>query len=318
MVDLAAIRAARQRIGDALETTPTVPDHALGDRLGRSVRIKAELLQRTGAFKPRGALNWIRSASREELAPGLVTVSAGNHAAALAWAARAAGVKLTVVMPEAASPFKVDATRHYGAEVILHGDINDALALLDRKVREDGLTLVHPYDDPRIIAGQGTVGLEILEQAPDTGTILCPVGGGGLISGIAIAVKQLQPDIRIIGVEAEGAPTLAHAWHEGGPTRLERIQTMAASLGAAIAGEHTYRLSRQYVDELIRVPEGSIREGVRHLLARAKLHAEPGAAVTTAALLDGTVDPDTLPETGDIVTVVTGGNMSTDELRSML
>lgn len=316
MVEYEDILAARERIRDTVAYTPMVTDHALSERLGRPVRLKGELFQHTGAFKPRGALNWLRTASREELEAGLVAVSAGNHAAALAWAARTVRAPVTVVMPEDASPIKVEATRGYGAEVILHGDVAAAFERMHELVDERGLTLVHPFDDPRIIAGQGTVGLEILEQAPEASVVLCPVGGGGLISGVAVAVKHERPDTRIIGVEPEGAAAMLHAWNEGAPTPLDSVETCAKSLAPAITGEHTYEISRRYVDDIVTVSEESIGRGVRHLLMSAKLYAEPGAAAGIAPLLDETV-LDQLPEDGDIVAIVSGGNMSFEELGSL-
>lgn len=311
------ILAARRRIRDWIGPTAVIPDHGLSERLGRPVRLKCELFQRTGSFKPRGALNWVRTASHAELAAGLGAVSAGNHAAALAWVAQTTGTPLTVVMPEGASTAKVETTRAFGAEVILHGDINAAWECMNALVAERGLTLVHPFDDPRVIAGQGTVGLEIAEQAPAAGVILCPVGGGGLVSGLAIAVKHIHPQIRVIGVEPEGAAALSHAWQQGGPARLASVATCAGSLAPAITGDNVYPLSRQWVDHMVTVPESTIARGVRHLLISAKLHAEPGAAVAAGALLDGLADH-VLPPDGEIVVVVTGGNMAPAELRTFL
>ena len=215
-----------------------VPAHALSERLGTTIELKCELMQKTGSFKPRGALNWILTASDEELERGLVTISAGNHALALAWAASRAGARLTVVMPEGSSAVKVEATQAYGAEVILHGSINEAMDHMDELRADRGLVLVHPFADPRIVAGQGTVGLEILDQCPDVAQILCPVGGGGLISGIGAAVKALRPEVRVVGLETEGAPTLRTAWDEGGPVRLQQVKTLAPALGAALTGDN--------------------------------------------------------------------------------
>lgn len=316
MVDLQQIQRARARIADTLAPTPLVLDHVLSERLGRRVWLKAELFQRTGSFKARGGLNWIRTASKEELAGGLGAVSAGNHALGLAWAARDAGVPLTVVMPENASTFKVEGSRALGAEVVLHGDINQAWALMHRLVEERGLTLVHPYDDPRIIAGQGTVGLEILEQAPEASAILCPIGGGGLIGGIGVAVDALRPDLHLVGVEPSGAASMAHAWAEGGPRPLPSVDTCAKSLAAAIVGEHTYPLCRAHVDRLLSVGEEAIARGMVHLMYDTKLLAEPGAAVAIVPLLEAdAVEPHAR---GDIVVVITGGNMSEDEIRAFL
>ncbi|EPC01503.1 hypothetical protein L861_05540 [Litchfieldella anticariensis FP35 = DSM 16096] len=315
MITLENIQNARDTISDTLEATPLVADHVLSERLGRRVWLKGELFQRTGSFKARGALNWVRTASHEELARGLGAVSAGNHALGLAWAARDAGVEVTIVMPENASPVKIEGSRALGAEVILHGDINDAWVLMHRLVEERGLTLVHPYDNPRIIAGQGTVGLEILEQAPDTSAILCPIGGGGLISGIGVAVRTLRPELCLLGVEPIGAASMAHAWTHNGPQQLDKVDTCAKSLAAAIVGEHTYPLCRQHVDALTSVDDDAIVDAMRHLMLNAKLFVEPGAAVGAAELLKGTSE---LPPQGDVVVVVTGGNMGWDELAELL
>ncbi|MCG7599216.1 threonine/serine dehydratase [Halomonas sp. McH1-25] len=315
MLTIDDIRDARARIAGTLFATPILPEKELSSALAQRVLLKCELFQHTGSFKPRGGLNWICTANDAELHCGLGAVSAGNHALGLAWAAQTADIDVTIVMPEGASEFKVQGSRKLGAEVILHGDINEAWALMHRLVEERGLTLVHPYDDLRIIAGQGTVGLEILEQAPEAATIVCPVGGGGLVAGIAIAARALRPDIRVIGVEPEGAASMRAAWTHQGPYRLNSAETCAKSLGAAIVGEHTYTLCRQHVDALVTVSEAGIRQATRHLLTRTKLFAEPGAAVGLAALLENRL-PVPLPDS-DIVVVVTGGNMGLDELTTL-
>ncbi|MBA2780838.1 threonine ammonia-lyase [Billgrantia kenyensis] len=315
MLPLDTLQQAQHRISDTLLPTPLLLDHALSDQLGRRVWLKGELFQRTGSFKPRGGLNWVRSASREELSGGLGAVSAGNHALGLAWAAGQVGVPVTIVMPESASQFKVDGSRALGAEVILHGDINAAWELMHRLVEERGLTLVHPYDDERIIAGQGTVGLEILEQAPQASAILCPVGGGGLISGIGSAAAALRPDLAMIGVEPSGAASMAEAWTRGAAARLKAVDTCAKSLGAAIVGEHTYRICRETTQTLVQVDDAAIGRGMHHLLYQAKLAAEPGAAVGVAALLEEAVS---LPPEGEVVVVITGGNMSREELEAFI
>ncbi|WP_111412254.1 threonine ammonia-lyase [Billgrantia lactosivorans] len=315
MIALERLQSAQRLIADTLPPTPLLLDHGLSDRLGRRVWLKGELFQRTGSFKPRGGLHWVRTASQEELAGGLGAVSAGNHALGLAWAAGQAGVPVTIVMPENASRFKVEGSRELGAEVILHGDINAAWERMHELVAERGLTLVHPYDDERIIAGQGTVGLEILEQAPEATAILCPVGGGGLIAGIGSATAALRPGLALFGVEPSGAASMAHAWARNAPSRLERVETCAKSLGAAIVGERTYPLCRETTRALAEVDEAAIAGAMRHLLYQAKLMAEPGAAVGVAALLEEAV---ALPPEGDVVVVITGGNMSREELEPFL
>lgn len=315
-MSLADVVAAQARVRPHLPVTPTVWSHGLSELLGGEILLKAENLQVTGSFKSRGALNWLLTADPAESAGGFVTVSAGNHGQALAWAAGRLGTPVTVVMPTGSSPMKIEATRRYGGDVRDGGPINDAVALTHRLVSEQGLTLVHPYDDPRIIAGQGTVGLELLRQAPHLDRILVPVGGGGLISGVAVAVKALRPRVQVIGVEPAGAPTLRNAWDRGSAdARLATVDTLAASLAPAVVGRHTYALSRRYVDEVVTVPEHYIAEATRLLLTAGRLYAEPGAAVPLAALLAGTVPP---ARRGATALVVTGGNLDLELLRQWI
>ncbi len=312
---LAHIQAAADRIRDAVPETPTLRAHDLGEHLGLPLYLKAENLQKTGSFKTRGACHWLRTASARELEKGLVTVSAGNHATALAWAAREQGVPVTVVMPEGSSPTKIAAARALGAEVIVHGRIQEAVALCQQLRSERGLTLVHPYDDPRVMAGQGTVGLEILAQLPDTGRILCPVGGGGLISGIGIAVKALKPAVELIGVEPLGAATLRNAWDRNDAgAELATVDTVAASLAPAVAGRYTYAVSRRVVDDIVTVGDDAIIEATRLLLTRGRLYVETGAAVAIAALLEGKVGA----TSSSTVSVITGGNMDIDQFCRLL
>ncbi len=308
------ISEARDRIRGLLPPTPLVYSHALSSALEAPIWLKCEQLQVTGSFKARGALNWINSAGDAELEPGLITLSAGNHALALAWAARAREVALTVVMPEGSSPYKIRETEALGADVVIHGDINAAMARTDELRKKTGRTYVPPFDDERIIAGQGTIGLEILNQLPDVGRILCPVGGGGLISGVGSAVKSVSEKIQIIGVEPEGAATLSAAWENGGPVRLEQVNTIAASLGASLAGEITYPISRRVVDRLETVSEDDIRFGFRAALERCKLLAEPGSVLPIAALLREQIPVDTNEPT---VVVITGGNMDLEQLNTL-
>lgn len=305
--DQTLIARAGERIKGRLVRTPVWQSADLGQVAGYPLLLKCENLQRTGSFKTRGALNWVLTASDDELAGGLVTVSAGNHAIALAWAAATTGTPLTVVMPEGSSEMKVRRTRALGAEVMVHGSIHDAVSLCHQLEHDRGLTLVHPYNDPRVMAGQGTVGLELLEQCPHLGRILCPVGGGGLISGLGLAVKASRPDVEIIGVEPDGAATMTNAWrHNDAAASLDAVATWAASLAPAVVGSHTFAASRQVVDRMVTVTETAIREATRMLLTEARLYVEPGAAVGLAALLDGAVAPS--PENPDLL-VITGGNL---------
>lgn len=313
---LSAIEAAAQRIGDQIAPTPCVFAPDLSASLGQALWLKAENLQRTGSFKVRGALNWLRTASDAELARGLITVSAGNHALALTWAADQLGVPVTVVMPEGASELKINKTRRLGARVIIHGTIQEAVAHCYHLRDEQGLTLVHPYNDPRIMAGQGTVALELMAQVPDLTRVIVPVGGGGLISGMGLALKAQHPEIELIGVEPTGAATLHNAWlHNDVNASLTKIDTIAASLGPAVVGEYTYTASRQVVDTLVSVEDDSIVEAVIRLLSEARMYVEPGAAVGLAALLEGVVPRNCREPTA---LVLTGGNMDLAQLAKLI
>ena len=310
--DFDTIRQAAERLRGRVTRTPVWHSEDLDQATGQRVHLKCENLQRTGSFKPRGALNWVLTASGSELAGGLVTVSAGNHAIALAWAAATTKTPLTVVMPEGSSELKIRRTRALGAEVIVHGRIQQAVELCHELVATRGLTLVHPYNDLRVMAGQGTVGLELLDQCPDMRRIVCTVGGGGLVSGLGLAVKACRPDVEIVGVEPVGAATMGHAWQCNDPAAsLDNVSTWASSLAPAVVGEYTWQASRQVVDRMVTVSEAAIREATRLLLTEARLFVEPGAAVGLAALLERAVEP--APQGGDIL-VITGGNLDLDQV----
>lgn len=310
-----AIASAQQRIRTQVIETPLVAAGDLSEDLGQPLWLKIECVQPTGSFKVRGALNWVLTASERELAKGLITVSAGNHALALAWAARHWELPLTVIMPEGSSPMKIEACRALGGRVVVQGQIQEAVALCRKIERQEGLTLVHPYADERVIAGQGTMGLELVRQLPEMARILCPVGGGGLISGLGLAVKAERPDVELIGVEPEGAATLYNAWRQSNPeAALAEVQTLAASLAPTVVSENTYRISRQVVDRLVQVSEAAIVSATRGLIRRGHVFAETGATVGLAALLDGAVSPDPSKPT---VLILTGGNMDLDQLCSM-
>ncbi len=313
---VSSIMQAAQRIQGQIVLTPSVfaPDLSAG--LDQPLWLKAENLQHTGSFKVRGALNWLRTATDAELANGLITVSAGNHALALAWAARQLKVPVTVVMPEGSSELKIQNTRRFGARVIVHGTIQEAVAHCHLLGEKQKLTLVHPYNDPRIMAGQGTVALELLAQAPDLQRVIVPVGGGGLISGMGIALKAQRPDIELIGVEPTGAATLRNAWdHNDVNASLSHIDTIAVSLGPAVVGNFTFAASRQVVDKLVTVEDASIIEAAVRLLTEARMVVETGAAVGLAALLEGRVPIDSHKPTA---LVLTGGNIDIAELAAIL
>ena len=314
--DESGILEAERRIRPYLGETPLLQVPDLDATMGQPLGLKCESFQRTGSFKARGALNWLLTASADELEAGLVTVSAGNHAIGLAWAAAMQDVPLTVVMPEGSSPLKIHRTRALGAEVIVHGNIQQAVALCHQLRDDKGRTLVHPYNDVRIMAGQGTVGLELLRQQSDVDRILCPIGGGGLISGLGLAIKAQKPEVELIGVEPEGAATMFNAWHkQDASASLDSVDTWAASLAPAVVGNCTYAASRQVVDRIVTVTEAGIREASRRLLTEAKLYVEPGASVGLAAVLESQVMPE--PEKTTVL-IITGGNLDLEQVGQCL
>ncbi|BES73652.1 threonine ammonia-lyase [Marinobacter nanhaiticus D15-8W] len=309
--DLQTIQDAEARIRRHLPETPALTVTDLDTLIEGRLWLKLESLQRTGSFKVRGALNWVLSADEDELRNGLVTVSAGNHALALAWAAAQRKTHLTVVMPEGSSPLKIQRTEALGAEVIVRGKIQEAVAHCHKLRDEQGLTLVHPYNDPRVMAGQGTVGLELLRQCPDMKRVICPIGGGGLISGLGLALKAERPDVELIGAEPEGAATMRNAWDQNdADAALEKVDTWAASLAPAVVGNHTFAATRQVVDHIVTVSEAGIRQATRHLLSDAHLFVEPGASVGLAALLENKAA--FTPE--QTVLVITGANLDLDQV----
>jgi threonine dehydratase len=316
MVDYADVVAARQLLGDDVRQTPLLSATRLGDQIGVRLFHKAELFQKTGSFKVRGALNCLRHLTTEELACGVVAVSAGNHAQGLAWAAQKVGTNCTIVMSSHASQSKLAATRGYGANVVLvDGPIHEAFATAARLVEENGLVDVHGFDNPHIIAGQGTVGLEIVEQLPDVDVIVCPVGGGGLISGVSIAAKGEGRNVRVYGVEPLGASAMRQSWDRGAPVQLESVNTIADGLAPPMAGKITYPLTRRYVDDIVTLTEDEIIAGVKAVMTSAKLYAEPSGAAATAALLAGKIP---VKAGENVVAIVSGGNFDLEKLKTIL
>ena len=307
MIPLSRIRAAAEKIAGKVHRTPLLSASGLGARVGVALYLKCENLQKTGSFKPRGALNKVLALSPEERARGLVTVSAGNHAQAVAWAARIAGAACTVVMPTAAPESKIDATRGYGAEIVLH---EDRATLFERlaEVRDArALSFVHPFDDPDIAAGAGTTGLEILEDLPDVDVILVPVGGGGILSGIASAAKEIRPSVRVVGVELAEGPGLAPALAAGKPVTVSRPWgTIADGMTPPFVGTLAVEVAKEAVDDVVGVSEAEIGEAMRLLMTRAKLYVEGAGAAATAALLAGKVR---VRPGARVVAVVSGGNV---------
>ena len=263
MLTMEMLEDAKTALQGIARRTPLDPARGLG----KNVYIKAENLQLTGAFKLRGAYNKIRALSPEEAARGVIACSAGNHAQGIAWSATKLGIKSIICMPAGAPISKVEATRGYGAEVVLvPGVYDDAAREAERLTAEHGYTFAHPFNDPLVIAGQGTIGLEILEQLPDVEQIVVPIGGGGLISGIAFAVKHLKPDCRVIGVQAAGAASMYISRHSGKPTELRGVSTIADGIAVKKPGDLTFELCQRYVDEIVTVGEDEIASAILALM----------------------------------------------------
>ncbi|MFQ5743036.1 MAG: threonine/serine dehydratase [Acidobacteriota bacterium] len=312
---LSDVCAAAMRIRDHLHRTPLVPTRTLSEWTGCQLFLKCENLQKTGSFKPRGGINRIATLSDEARQRGVITISAGNHAQGVAYAACAMGVSAVVVMPETATASKVAATRDYGAECILHGDVQAAFVKLKEIQEERNLTLVHPFDDPLLVAGHGTVGWEIYQQLAEVDAVICGVGGGGLISGIATAIKALSPNTRIYGVEPEGAPTMSEAVAAGSPVHLERVETIADGLAPPFVGALNLAVVQQSVESIIKVSDDAIRAAMKALLERTKLLVEPAGAAPLAALLQGRLPFESKQR---VVVVLSGGNVDVDQLPTLL
>ena len=324
-VTLAAIRETRARLGDRIHHTPmlssataarvagaSAPGVELGD--GR-LYLKAEHLQKTGSFKARAALARIASLTPDERRRGAITISAGNAGQAYAWAARDAGVPMTVVMPAAAVQSKVAACLEYGAEVVLHGDhVGQSLERLAQIREERGLVLVHPYDDPEVLLGNGSCGLEILEDLPDLDVLVIAVGGGGLMGGVSVAVRELRPRTRIFAVEPEGSDALRLAMAAGEPVRLTP-QSVADGLNAPSAGTYALDVARRYLEGVVTIDDPTILAGLRFAVERLKQVVEPAGAAALAAVLTGAIPI----RHGDRVAVIlSGGNVATDRLGALL
>jgi threonine dehydratase len=315
VIGIEVIREAAGRLGAHLHRTPLLSSRTLGERAGVDLALKAESLQKTGSFKPRGALNIILSLPAERRARGLVTVSAGNHAQAVAWAARIVKAPCTVVMPTGAPRSKIDAVHGYGASVVLH---EDRATLFDRLREEEARTgafFVHPFDDPVGLAGAATLGLEILADRPDTEAVVVPIGGGGLLAGVASAVKQLAPDCRVIGVELEAGPGMKPALAAGKPVPVARPNTIADGLTPPFVGALPLEIARRCVDEIVTVTEEEILEAMRSLMLFAKLCVEGAGAAATAALL---ARKPTLRSGARVVSIVSGGNVDPEQALSAI
>lgn len=285
-VTLASIQAARTRIADAIHVSPCQQSHYLSELTGLPLHLKLENLQRTGSFKERGALNKLLTLGEAERKRGVIAASAGNHAQGVAFHAVAQGIRAQIVMPLATPQVKVAATRSFGAEVILHGaSYDEACEEAVRRQKEEGRTFIHPFDDVEVISGQGTIGLELIEQVPDLEAVVVPIGGGGLIGGIGCALKEINPRIRVVGVETEKLPSMLRAREAGAPVTIAPEATIADGIAVRRAGDLTLPLVSRYVDEIVTVDDEEIASAILMLLEHEKTLAEGAGAAALAAVV---------------------------------
>ena len=311
MLTLEMMEDAQRALEGVARRTPLTP----APKLGKNLYIKAENLQLTGAFKLRGAYNKIRSLTAEEAARGVIACSAGNHAQGIALSASKLGIPSVICMPAGAPISKVEATKAYGAQVVLvPGVYDDAAREAERLQKEEGYTFAHPFNDPLVIAGQGTIGLEILEQLPEAEQVVVPIGGGGLISGVACAIKQRKPSCRVVGVQAAGAPSMYLSLNAGEPTELASVATIADGIAVKRPGDLTFALCREYVDEVVPVTEDEIASAILALMEEQKTVAEGAGAASVAACLFGKVST----EERKTVCLVSGGNVDVTTLSRIL
>ena len=314
LVGLTEIKAASRRLAGIIVPSPLIPADAISERIGAHVRLKCENLQRAGSFKIRGAFNFISQLSDDQVSAGIITYSSGNHAQAVALAGKLRGLRVVVVMPTTAPKVKRDGAERLGAEVVFEGTTS-----IERRVRaeeiaeREDLVIVPPFDHRHIIAGQGTVGLEIARDWADVDIVLAPIGGGGLASGVAAAVKRMLPSAKVIGVEPVGAASMRNALDNGSPTLLHEIDTIADGLAPVIAGELTFEHARDLIDDVVLVDDEAIRAATEVLVGRQKLIVEYSGAATTAALLSGKVDV----KGGRVAAVISGGNLDPSILASL-
>jgi threonine dehydratase len=306
---------ARRNVAPHVYHTPLLTSRSLSEASGFDVRLKAEIFQRGGSYKVRGPLNVIAHLSEEERARGIICSSAGNHAQGVAIAAQLYGIEATVLMAENATKSKIAATEGYGAKVMLHGSIWDeanekALELVETR----GYTYVHPFDDPRLIAGQGTLGLEILDDWPEAEVVVIPIGGGGLISGNSMSLRSRKPEIRVFGVESSGAPAMKRSVESGEIVTLDRVDTIIDGLRVRRVGDNTASVVSRFVEEVVALPDEQIFDALLWLMTRAKLVVEGAAAAPVGALLHGLIDA---PPGTKVVCVLSGGNLDVEQLRGL-
>jgi threonine dehydratase len=314
-ITLETIEQARDRIASHVHWTPVFTSATLSGLTGTRLHLKAENLQKTGSFKVRGALNAVAQLTPEQRAAGVVTFSAGNHGQGLAYAARQFATACTVFMTESAVPTKVAAIQGYGATTRQFPAMQDAIAEMDRVREQTGAVFISPFADEAVIAGQATLGLETLEQVDELEQIVIPVGGGGMLSGVALAMKMLRPEVRIVGVEPVGAPTMTRALEAGKPVLLESVDTFADGLTAPYTGELNLAIARELVDDIVLVTDDEIATALKLILDRTKLLVEGAAAAGVAALLTGKAGV----ETGAVtVAILSGGNIDLARLKGVL
>lgn len=313
-LQLTDFQEARSRIAPHIKHTPLLTSRQLSDATGFDVRLKAELFQRVGSYKIRGPLNKFALMPDEQKRRGVVCSSAGNHAQGVALAARIHGMRAVVCMATNATPSKVEATRNYGAEVVLHGNIwDEANEKAKELVRTEGLTYVHPFDDEQLIAGQGTLGLEIVQDWPDVEAVVVPIGGGGLISGVSMAVKSFNPGIKVIGVESSDGPAMQESVRAGALKTID-CKTVIDGLRVRRVGEINFSVVQRYVDDIVALPDRDIFEAMLWVMERCKLVVEGAAAAPVAALLHGLVK---LPAGTKVAAVLSGGNVNLQQLRNL-
>lgn len=311
-VNLENIKEAAERIAPYVKHTPILRAEKLDDVLGCEVYLKPECLQKTGSFKIRGATNKILSMTDEERAKGIIASSSGNHAQGVAFAASLLGIKATIVLPTNAPQVKVDNTRALGAEVVQYGFGSiERYKKLYEIVDEKGYSVVHSFNDPALIAGQGTVGYEIMQDLSDVDTVVVPLGGGGVLAGVAVAVKETKPNVRVVGVEPERIPRYSESRKAGKPVEVELQDTVADGLMITTTGTNTYPIIEEYVDEVIPVPDQAIIEALNEIIYKGKVVAEPSAAVGVAAVLCGRLK---VKKGEKVCFVLTGGNIDPSKL----
>ena len=305
---------AHARIAEHIKRTPLLTSRQLSERTGFEARLKAECFQTVGSYKIRGPLNKFAQLSEEEKRRGVVCSSAGNHAQGVALAARIHGIRAVVCMATNATPAKIAATKAYGGEVVLHGQIwDEANEKAKELVRDEGLTYVHPFDDAQLIAGQGTLGLEIIQDWPDVDAVIVPIGGGGLIAGVAMAVKSHNPNVRVIGVESSDGPAMK-ASVEAGSLQTIDCRTVIDGLRVRRAGELNFSVVQRFVDDIVALPDSQIFDAMLWVMERCKLVIEGAAAAPVAALMNGLIP---LPPGSRVAAVLSGGNVNLDQLRTL-